>query len=350
MRDSVNSSFPRLMLFVGCISSMTAMADHPAVNLDVGAAGPVSTIPARTLPKGMKTLSLSTQIVSNDELSDATLKTLASRHEHGHSTSSVTEYALSGAYGVTDNLTLGVRLPYIDRQNFRAGEHHHGGTGDQVVAGGDISGIGDLALFGQYRFFQSEGGRHAAAVLLGARAPTGTTDERSDQGELFEVDHQPGTGAWGGLFGLSWSSSFGRLGVDASVLYTLLTEGDRDTYSGDIINYNLSLAYRLLSGAESHEHAHESMQSGHHHHETGLLQSLDLVVELNGDWRDRVETAGEEEGNTGGNVIYFSPGLRANLAGGWSAYTSVGLPVITDLNGTQAEPDYRVIAGIGKTF
>lgn len=325
------------------VLSSQALADHPSLNLETGAAGSIATTPARTLPAGRSSVALSMQYVNNDEISDAALKAAAGRHEHVHSTASVLETALNGAYGVTDDLTLGLRLPYVARQDLREGEHHHGGSGDQVAMRGDASGLGDLTLFGQYRFFRSADRRHHAAVILGTRFPTGDTSERGNGGTEFEVHHQPGSGAWGGLFGAAWSSSFGRLGLDASILYTLSTEGERDTDVGDAFNYNLSLAWRLQSGEG---HVHEDGKR----HTHGFIKHVDLVMELNGDWRDRVETAGVEENNTGGNVIYLSPGVRTAIAGGWSAYANVGLPVVEDLNGQQSEPDYRVMAGISKSF
>lgn len=338
----------RLLVSIVLLSvSQGSLADHPSLNLETGAAGPVATLPAHTLPQGGAALSLSVQYVDNEEISDAALRAAAGRHEHVHSTASVMEAAFSGAYGVTDDLTLGFRMPYVDRQDLREGEHHHGGSGDQVAARGDASGRGDLTLFGQYRFFQSRDQRHNAALLLGVRTPTGDTSERDIAGELFEVDHQPGSGGWGGLFGASWSSAVGRLAVDTSLLYTLSTAGTRATDVGDVVNYNLSLAWPLYATQE-HDH-HEHDHHGHDHAQ-GWLRQFDIVLEMNGDWRERVEISGVEEENTGGNVIYLSPGVRAGFAGGWSAFASAGLPVIEDLNGRQSEPEYRIIAGISKAF
>lgn len=337
----------KMLLFITpFVISQSARADHPAMQLEAGAAGPIATLPAHTLPQGGASFSLAVQYINNNEISDATLRSAAGRHEHVHSTASIMETALSGAYGLTDNLTLGLRLPYVDRQDLREGEHHHGGSGDRVAERGDGSGHGDLNLFGQYRFFRSGDKRHSAALLVGVRAPTGDTSETDSAGRKFEIDHQPGSGSWGGMFGVSWSSTMGLLAVDANVLYTLSTEGKRDTNVGDIVNYNLSLAWPLYAfEADHHDHADHQ-----HVHSHGWLRGVDIVLEMNGDWRERVESAGEHQANTGGNVIYLSPGLRAGFAAGWSAFASVGLPVIEDLNGQQSEPEYRILAGISKSF
>jgi len=75
-----------------------------------------------------------------------------------------------------------------------------------------------------------------------------------------------------------------------------------------------------------------------------------MVVELNGDSRQRVDIAGESEENTGGHTLYISPGLRVGLGHSVSLFTSVGIPIVNDLNGLQSEPDYRVIGGMSVTF
>jgi len=344
----LNSQRPLAVILLMLICP-ASFADHPSLTLETGSAGPVTTVPANTLPQGRAAISLGVQYINNDEISDAALKAAAGRHEHVHSTASLTELSLNAAYGFTDDLTFGFRMPYVDRQDSREGEHHHGGSGDQVARLGDASGRGDLNLFGQYRFYQSSDRLHNAALQLGVRVPTGTTSELTTSGRKFAVDHQPGSGGWGGLFGTSWSSNFGQLSVDASLLYTLSTAGERNTDVGDALNYNLALAWPLYR-REAHESHHGHEHDHVHQSDHGLLRNVDAVIELNGDWRDRVEVNGIEEANTGGNMLYLSPGLRAGLAGGWSAYASVGLPLAENLNGQQSEPEYRVIAGISKSF
>ena len=53
--------------------------------------------------------------------------------------------------------------------------------------------------------------------------------------------------------------------------------------------------------------------------------------------------------NSGGNTIYFSPGLRLSIDH-WSGFFSVGIPVVNDLNGIQAEPDWRISTGASVAF
>jgi hypothetical protein len=90
-------------------------------------------------------------------------------------------------------------------------------------------------------------------------------------------------------------------------------------------------------GDEGHAHEHE-----HGHEPTG--PSLDLVLELNGEWHAEQVTNGIADPNSGGNTIFLSPGLRLSQDK-WSSFVSVGIPVVDDLNGIQSEPNWRIIAG-----
>jgi hypothetical protein len=45
----------------------------------------------------------------------------------------------------------------------------------------------------------------------------------------------------------------------------------------------------------------------------------------------------------------LSPGLRLGVEN-WSSYVLVGIPVVTDYNGIQATPSWRVIGGMSVAF
>jgi hypothetical protein len=73
------------------------------------------------------------------------------------------------------------------------------------------------------------------------------------------------------------------------------------------------------------------------------------VLELNGEWHDKQEIAGVKDPNSGGNVVYLSPGVRLSQDK-WSGFVSIGVPVINDMNGVQAEPDWRLFSGVAVAF
>ena len=346
-----------------------AMSHHPSGTGTSSTGGPIVTIPGTTLQKGASALYLIFEHFSFDELSDAVLEAAAARHEHAHSLATLESPALGYSYGLTDRLMVSVQLPYVVRTGIREASHHHhdeaaagsmrwrdtsrdarSGDENETVDRGDTEGIGDLTLFGQYRFYGQDTGLQAS-LLTGIKTPTGETGERDDQGELFEAEFQPGSGSWDPMLGLALSQAQGRWSVDGNVLYTIATDGTQHTDLGDRFHYNGAVTYRLKGGdAEaSHEVAMNHSHHGHsHHHDHALSPKglvIDAVLELNGEWQAKQNISGETDPNSGGNVVFLSPGVRI-ASNRWSGFVTVGLPIINDLNGLQSEPTYRLFGGV----
>ena len=70
-----------------------------------------------------------------------------------HDLRTIQAYAISYAYGVTNDFTVAVRLPYV-RRNWHWRSHQQDNGDLEVENFGTADGIGDLTLFGQYRFFR----------------------------------------------------------------------------------------------------------------------------------------------------------------------------------------------------
>ena len=222
-----------------------AYAHHPSGVSSTGGAGPINTISATTLEQGQSAAAIFFEIVRMNPFSDAEL-TAPGTH-HPHSLDAILAPSLSYAYGVTKDLTVSARLPYLQRTDIREG-HVHGGV-PEVEDLGNSSGIGDLTLLGQYRFFNNRASRFEAALLLGVKAPTGKTDNMTDTGERFETEFQPGSGSWDGLFGVAVTQRFGAWSFDSNVLYVLATKGAQQTDLGDRFQYNAAVSYRLSAAS-----------------------------------------------------------------------------------------------------
>lgn len=357
-------------------TASAALAHHPSGVTSSGTSGPIITIPGTTLDAGSIAVWLAFEFTSFDELSDAVLERGAANEEHVHSLSSIESPSAGLAYGFTDRLMVSLQLPYVIRTGIREAEHHHsdastehhsgsedehGGTEhgippaeSEVIDRGNSEGIGDLSVLGQYRFYGPTSGPQLS-VLLGVKTPTGATDERDDEGALFETEFQPGSGSWDGIFGLAGTQSRGRWSFDGNVLYILATEGAQQTDLGDRLQYNGSVSYRILGGsygyedAETHEHHHR--ESHPHAHAVNGKRGLaiDVALELNGEWQAKQNIAGETDPNSGGNVMFLSPGFRFTSSG-WSGFALIGLPIVNDLNGVQSEPEYRLLGGFTAAF
>ena len=314
------------------LSTVPALADHPSTVLGVGIAQPVTTISAMPIPEGVLAIGLRTEFIHNDPITDSKLDRLADAapKEDFHSVDSVSSTSLGVAWGVSDTLLLGARLPYVRRDSIREPAHHDDGDGG-IETLGDSSGWGDLVAFGQFNAYRDTDRRRYAAVLLGVKTPTGKDDVFTHDGERLDAEFQPGSGSWDLLAGLALTQPLGIFSLDTSVLYTWVNEGSQNTDLGDALSYNAALSYRL---------------HGDHHHASHT--DWDLMLELNGEWREKENIDGETNRNSGGNLVYLSPGIRANPGNGWNLSLSAGLPVFENLNGSQSEPQWRVIGSLGK--
>ena len=127
------------------------------------------TVPGTTMPKGKLVAGVGIQSIEFDEISDAQLQAFGAVEEEVHSVKSLLNVSVNFAYGISDKLTVGIILPYVERSNVRETEHDMG-TGEVELAG-DARGLGNLTLFGQYRFYH-ENASDTAAILAGLKTPT----------------------------------------------------------------------------------------------------------------------------------------------------------------------------------
>lgn len=303
----------------------SAWAHHAAVGMTTGQAGPIRTLSADTLKQGGIGLDIQAEIISLKPFSDAAMQELAVNGNDIHSLDSIRHVYFGLGYGLTDDLTLGIKLPYVSLQEIRASNPE---DPDHIHNHGNASGFGDLSLLGRYRIVKQGGNGVDVSVVAGIRMPTGKTSVKDPEGELLEADHQPGSGAWNPIVGLALTRRNGPLSLDANVMYTIATKGTQETDLGDLLNYNAALSYRALDRGTT----------------------LDLVLELNGEWKQKQTIAGITDENSGGNILLLSPGLRLSLGKNAMAYVSVGIPILQDVNGIQPKTRARTLFGLGAGF
>jgi len=343
----------------GSLLTTTVFADHTTFGIQQDAAGSITTMSAVTLPRSATTAGLESQFISNNEISDADLERYADEGEQVHSAATIGSLSLNTSRGLTDNLTVGLNLPYMEKTNIREGAHHHAedahdeheeavdeeheeheeSTADAIENLGDSSGLGDITVYGQYRFIGSSDSELHVSTLFGVKAPTGKTNNVSTDGQLLETEHQPGSGSWDPLMGLTVTRQWRAITVDSNIQYSFAGDGSQSTNLGDVVNYNVALSYR---SATSPDHDRGSS----HHTGVDSHSYWDVALEVNGEWRDYVNVAGQRNANSGGNLVYLAPSARYNSGNGWAAYVSVGVPIVENLNGIQSDPKLRVFAGV----
>ncbi len=101
----------------------------------------------------------------------------------------------------------------------------------------------------------------------------------------------------------------------------------QDVRFGDVLRYNLDVEYRWKPWRPGPE--------------------IIPLLELNGRHAMRAERAGRTVADSGGDVVFLSPGVQYSAASGrWLAEVAVQIPVVRELNGTQlAPPSFTLIVG-----
>ena len=136
--------------------------------------------------------------------------------------------------------------------------------------------------------------------------------------------------------GFAFTQELGDFSFDSNILYSVVTEGTQNTNLGDIFDYNFALSYRLF-GKEGSSYMPPDYV-------------IELIGEVNGEWREKEQTAGVVDGNSGGNIVYLSPGFRFTVKKTANIGFSFGFPVVRGVNGDQVKPDYRIISTLNVNF
>jgi hypothetical protein len=345
----------RSAVVLSLLCTTPVLASHTAGMSFMGGkqfASPINTESAITAPKGNFNVGARYEYRKFQKLSIATRQELKEANHDAdlHSADSMMLPSFSLSYGVTDDLTVGIRVPLVFRYGIEDthleeeeedGEHHHHGHIENI---GDNEGVGDTLFFGQYRFYKDEETKTHLSLLLGVNAPTGDVRESvkstgDHNGTRFETELQPGSGAWNGLLGLALTKQVDAMSFDSSVMYSISSEGAQGSDLGDSVSYNISSAYRLPLASLA---------------ELFNKSALDFVLEFNGQYQDNEEQAGVKVGNSGGNSLYISPGLRfvsgSNRWNNWNVGTSFGYPIVDDANGDQDDLDYRILGTVNVNF
>ncbi len=298
--------------------------------------GAVYTISADTMEKGSFYLGMNIETLQNKSLSDAKIiEAMNNGLSHLHSIDAVNSYSLSLSYGITDNLTLNTQLPYISRKNIRAGEN----PGPVVHTHVDVEDMGDISAILQYKVYDDV---VKIALLAGVKAPTGK-DDLKDGNEVLEADLQPGTGSWDIFAGVAVSKGFENFSLHSDILYKYNNTGANGSQLGDVLTYNAAFSYKLFE--HKHDHMLHKLEE-----EKEFGYSVNVFLELNGEYAQEDRFDGNTADSTGHNVVFATTGLQLIGDAGYSLFFSVSKPIYQDFNGVQNDINYKSSFGIGKSF
>jgi len=330
----LRSAAPSLIL---CLST-PVLADHTGPTGVGNSGGGVDVQGPETLEAGHFAVGAQTKLTLPQDRSDAELEALAGQHIHAHNADYTLNAAIGAAYGLTDRLTISAELPYIRRDGLREGEHSHSGgvTTNEVVPLGSVGGFGDVSLLAKYRLADG-----ALALIGGVKLPTGGTHARDLAGERLETEHQAGTGSWDPIAGAAFGIPLDWAKLDGSVLYQFSGKGAEATELGDRLQAGLALSHRF--GPPEHHHDEDGQ---HEHHQA----SWDVFSSATFEWEGRQTIAGVVQKESGGSVVWLTPGVRYNAASEFSLGAAVGVPLWQDIRASHPDNRLRLIVSLGKSF
>jgi hypothetical protein len=237
-------------------------------------------------------------------------------------------HTVSLSYGVVESLQVGLSIGYYDAIKAREGELDSG-TGDTEILTFGPDGVTDLWLSGKYRFYRGPIGQFA--VFGGVKFPTGRHHINNSEGERVEPSATAGTGSYDGMLGFAYSRYLtSRLTLDSSFQYTLRTEHD-DFRLGDRIDAGVAVAYRFTEDIQKYP-------------------QVSVFTEANVRHLFKSEDDGQRDPNTGGTVLFLTPGVRVGFTQNLSFTLSSPLPVLQELNGEQLKTSFKVNGALTLSF
>jgi len=245
---------------------------------------------------------------------------------------------VSGFYSFSERFLLLATFPI--RHTHVHGEVATGADGDAEfeASNGGGTGIGDFSLLGRYTVFQHHTLQSTSLVALnlGLKFPTGSTNGKDDAGNFLDSHLQLGTGSTDVLLGVGANHVINRFTLSANFLASLPTEGEfgRTSHTfGNSLNYDVTAKYRVSSATPA----------------TAPTQWF-VSFGVNGEWRGREDEDGVTVGDSGGHVLYVTPGIQVIVGRKWIVEASYQAAVQHDLNGTQKGESYKVAGSLTYLF
>lgn len=213
-------------------------------------------------------------------------------------------------YALTRDIAVAISVPWIEKSQRRT-------LSDRRVTL-DVAGLGDVALLGRWTFkkWLGQWKRTDLAVIGGVELPTGDTNRR-DNGIRLPPTLQLGSGSFDPFLRMAFTRIVKRKSVFAELQYKINTPGALDYEFGDVLEYDLAVAYRLFP-AEKYPNP-----------------EFYGILELNGIWEQQARQRGREVKNTGSHTVFLSPGIQTIPLKNLLLEASVQIPIYQDLRGKQ---------------
>jgi hypothetical protein len=314
----------------------TLAAEPPARDHGPGTAGGgLATQSGETLKPGAFALSFRYDYTEFERVSTSEIQTRTQKvggdHPHFDAVKWSVLQTVELAYGAGEDIQIGYSFGTYRADDVREGHIEANGS-YELHRFGDVTGMTDPWVTAKVRFMKGADGH--LSVLAGVKFPFGDDDEVDEGGSgnsTLEPALQPGSGAFDFMLGAAYSRYLSeRITLDASAQVTRRTEDD-EFKIGDLGLLGLAVAYRFT----------ESVQQ---------FPQASLFLEANVRHLTRNREGAHEVENSGGTVLFVSPGLRVGLSERATVTLSPQIPAVQDLNDEQQETRFKVAFAISLTF
>ena len=231
-------------------------------------------------------------------------------------------------YGANPKLSLIAVIPTVSRTSEKTDEGRRLSDTD--------TGIGDITVFGKYRFYKKDAFLRSRqfALQLGVKLPTGADDLNDSQGNRFPAPLQLGSGSVDYRLVLTFTEAHNRWQFFGDAGYMLRTEAN-DFKFGNVLNYDATAKFRVYPARYGNKFpAHD----------------LFVFLEVNGAAVQKAESSGSKVDNSGGHEIFLAPGFQFFLLQNLIIEAGVQVPVLQNLNGTQLGTDFSFRSGFRWIF
>lgn len=249
------------------------------------------------------------------------------------------KYTLTAGYGFSPRLKAFVSVPYIRNTM----DMTMGMTMGMMTTWTDstmqpVSDVGDATVMGLYRLYTDREIRPSSSLTLGfgVKTPTGSFTTMNSKNTAYVHAHmQPGTGSWDPLLSLLYTKMMDQLLLQADATYQHTTRNRRGYEFGDSVAAGLSGKYAIIrefNVTAGLTYLHVGQASDKDDNYTNLASIMD------------------DQRNTGGNSLWFSPGIQLLPIVNSMLDLKVQVPLWERVNGTQLVSSYRVLLGLSHSF
>ena len=220
-------------------------------------------------------------------------------------------------YDINPDWGVNLQLPLITRDHSTLGEDHMSFDHSSITT------LGDMKVLGRYQGLLPD---HSLGFELGLKLPTGKFDQTFASGDALDRGLQAGSGTTDLIAGVYY---FGELGTDwgyfgqATVQTALNSRQDYRPGTAE----NLTLGVRYMGFGR-------------------IIPQL----QVNGRIANRDTGMQADNFDSGGSLVYITPGVSVTLTKEASFYGLVQIPVYQNVNGYQLSPTWTLTLGVRIAF